>query len=98
MEVRWIGPDGKAIESNHYDWMKAARIRGLNKEDFVAIPAGGVMSFGPRGASDNGFAFQLPEGESKVTISYVNKADGKEFKIDGVWTGTVTANEITIKK
>jgi hypothetical protein len=98
MEVKWIGPDGKAIESPHYEWMKAARIRALIKEDFVAIPAGGVLFFGPRGASDNGFSFSLPEGESKITLSYVSKADGREFKIDGVWTGTVTANEVSIKK
>ena len=98
LEVKWIGPDGKPIESKHYDWMKAARIRGLAKEDFVAIPAGGVLFMGARGATDNGIAFELPEGESKITISYVNKSDGKEFKIDGVWTGTVTANEIAIKK
>jgi hypothetical protein len=98
MEVKWTGPDGKAIESNHYDWMKAARIRAMSKEDFVGIPAGGVMFFGPRGASDNSFTFNLPEGASRITISYTNKADGKEFKIDGVWTGTVASNELVLKK
>lgn len=98
LEVKWTGPDGKAIESNHYDWMKAARIRGLAKEDFVAIPPSGVVFFGPRGASDNTFHFPVPMGESKITISYVNMADGKNFMIDGVWTGTVVSNEISIKK
>lgn len=98
MEVKWTGPDGKAIESDHYEWMKAARIRGLTKEDFATIPPGGVQFFGPRGATDNGFAFKLPEGESKITLSYTNKEDGKQFKVEGVWTGTVTANEISIKK
>jgi hypothetical protein len=56
------------------------------------------LSFGPRGASDNGFTFNLPEGESKITISYANKADGKTFNIEGVWTGTVASNKITLKK
>jgi len=98
MEVKWVGPDGKSIESPHYEWMKAARIRALNKEDFVAIQPGEVKFFGPHGLSDAGFAFDLPNGESKITISYVNKYDGMEFKIDGVWLGTVTANEISLKK
>lgn len=98
MEVKWIGPDGKSIESPHYDWMKAARIRALIKDDFVAIQPGAVLEFGPRGASDNGFTFQWPEGESKITISYVNKADGKNFGLEGVWTGTVTSNEVRMKK
>ncbi len=98
LEVKWIGPDGKAIESKIYDWMKAARIRGLAREDFVTIAPGGVIFIGAHGIAHNGIAFDLPEGESKITISYVNKADGKEFKIGGVWTGKATSNEITVKR
>jgi hypothetical protein len=97
LSVRWTGPDGKAYESTHYDWLRTANIRELAKEDFVAIPPGGVLFVAAYGGFDQVFSFKLPEGDSRIVISYLNNADGKQFNIEGVWTGTVVANEITLK-
>lgn len=97
LSVRWTGPDNKAIESTHYDWLAAATIRALNKEDFVTIRPGEIHFISPYTQSFEMFNFKLPEGESKIVISYTNDANGKQFDLDGVWTGTVTANEIIMK-
>jgi hypothetical protein len=100
LEVKWIGPDGKEIESQHYDWLKAARLRPVGPENFITIPAGGTHFISPHlGGADNAFRLDsIPAGENKIAISYTNKTNGEAFKIANVWTGTVTANEITIKK
>jgi len=34
-------------------------------------------------------------GQHRVTISFTNNEDGKQFGLEKVWTGTVTANEVT---
>ena len=98
LSVRWTSPDGTALESTHYDWLRAANIRGLTKEDFITIKPGEVHFIGPYTQSHEIFTFKPPEGESKVVVSYVNDAHGKQFEIDGVWTGTVTANDVILKK
>lgn len=98
LQVQWTGPDGKAIESKHYDWMKSARIRGVVKEDFVTIAPGGIVFMGPHGSAMEDFVFNLPDGESKIVVSYSNKNDGANFKIEGVWTGAAASNEVVVKK
>jgi hypothetical protein len=100
LAVKWIGPDGKPIESTHYDWLKAARLKALGAENFVTIPPGGTRQMGPHlSAFDSAFLFDsAPRGESKITISYTNETNGEAFKIANVWTGTVIANEVVIKK
>jgi hypothetical protein len=76
----------------------------LPSELLVVIPMspGGVRFIGPRG-SDSGIGFQAqpspnvnlaPVGKHRVTVSYTNKADGKQFDLENVWTGTVAANEV----
>jgi hypothetical protein len=66
----------------------------------------------PRYGGKSGIVFQpiaeKPErfgdvtapGRHRVTVSYVNMEDGKEFNLKNVWTGTVTANEVafTVKR
>jgi hypothetical protein len=107
LQVRWIGPDGKTLKSHHYDWLRAADIAALNKNNFVVIPAGGVRPIGPRG-ENSGIIFQtVPEkpdrfgnfihaGKHRITVGFTNREDGKKFNAPKVWTGTVTANEVEI--
>jgi hypothetical protein len=49
LKVEWIGPDGKTLKSDHYGWLRAARIASLSEKNFVTIPAGGVRRIGPQG-------------------------------------------------
>jgi hypothetical protein len=99
LKVNWVGPDGKEIESMHYDWLKTARLKRIGAQNFVAIAPGGILALGPRGGDLDSLVFDnAPKGESKVTVSFVNGTNGDEFKIKGVWTGTVTANEVVLKK
>jgi hypothetical protein len=105
LKAEWIGPDGKTLRSDHYGWLRAARIASLSEKNFVMIPAGGVRRIGPQGDS-SGIVFQpTPEkpmrfgnvttpGKHRVTVSYTNMEDGKKFNLQNVWTGTVTANEV----
>ncbi len=101
LQVNWIGSDGKLLMSKHYEWLKAARIAALGGKDFVVIQPGGVRFMGE-------IKFHLPTdkatnldnvaqvGQHKVTVSFVNKENGKQFGLENVWTGTVSANEVTI--
>jgi hypothetical protein len=105
LKVQWIGPDGKTLRSDHYGWLRFADIAGLNRSNFVTIPAGGVRRIGPQG-ENSGIIFQpTPEkplrfgnvsqpGKHRVTITYVNHQDGMKFDVQNVWTGAVTANEV----
>jgi hypothetical protein len=105
LKVEWIGPDGKTLKSDHYGWLRAARIASLSEKNFVTIPAGGVRRIGPQGDT-SGIVFQpTPEkplrfgnvttpGKHRVTVSYANMEDGKKFNQQNVWTGTVRANEV----
>ena len=100
LQVKWVGPDGKELASPHYEWLIAATIPAIGREHFVTIPPGGTRYVGPRvGGIEDGIHFDTaPKGEHKVTVSYTNKATGAEFKLKDVWTGTVTANEVTFTK
>jgi hypothetical protein len=106
LEVRWTGPDGKTLKSTHYDWLRAADIAGLSAKNFVTIPPGGIRRLGPQG-ENSGIVFQpVPEkpfrfgnvaalGQHRLVVSYVNREDGRKFKLENVWTGSVTADEVT---
>jgi hypothetical protein len=106
LKVQWTGPGDKPVNSKHYAWLRAADIAGMMKGDFVAIPPGGVRFTGPRGQG-SGIIFLLPTekaagfhnvaevGKHRVTVSFATKDDGKEFGLEKVWTGTVTANEVS---
>lgn len=103
LQVQWTGPNGKTLKSKHYDWLAFADIAGLEKSNFVTIQPGGIrfIDAGP------GIEFQGPTekpartvnvatvGQHRITVSFVEKADGKQFGLENVWTGTVTANELT---
>jgi hypothetical protein len=49
LKVRWIGPDGKALRSDHYVWLRYVDLAGLTEKSFVTIPAGGVRRIGRQG-------------------------------------------------
>jgi hypothetical protein len=107
LKVEWLGPDGKALKSDHYRWLQLADIAGLSEKNFITIPPGGVRTIGPRG-ENSGILFEPPPenpkrfanlvrpGKHLVTVSYANAEDGKKFNLQGVWTGTVTANEVVL--
>jgi hypothetical protein len=107
LKVAWIGPDGKTLKCDHYGWLALADIAPLSEKNFVTIPSGGARRIGPRG-ENSGIIFQpTPEkpmrfgnvtkpAKHQVTVSYTNMEDGKKFKQQNVWTGTVTANEVTL--
>lgn len=96
IDVNWIGPDGKPRESKHYEWMTRARIRGVTGEDFITLKPGQSLVFGPQG-KDSNLTLPDPEpGKHAVKLSFKNTQDGKQFKLEGVWTGSVSANEITL--
>jgi hypothetical protein len=106
LKVQWIGPDGKMQKSDHYGWLALADLAPLSEKNFVIIPAGGARRLGPRG-ENSGIAFQptaekpsrfgnvTKPGKHQVTVSHANAEDGKKFNRQNVWTGTVTANELT---
>lgn len=103
LQVQWTGPDGKALQSKHYDWLAFADIAGLEKTNFVTIQPGGIRFID----AGRGIEFHRPTenpertanvarvGQHRITVSFVEKADGKQFGLENVWTGTVTANELT---
>jgi hypothetical protein len=107
LKVRWIGPDGKTLRSDHYGWLRYVDLAGMTERNFVRIPAGASRRIGPQG-EDSGIVFQpTPEkplrfgnvtqpGKHRVTVSFENVQDGKEFNVQNVWTGTVTANEVVL--
>ena len=102
VQVKWIGPDGFVYSSKHYNWLKAARIAALDKRNFVVIQSGGVhfinhpvkfvTDAAKAGLSDNVALI----GENKITVSYTSNEEGKPFGLENVWTGTVTAKELTL--
>ena len=105
LEVQWTGPDGKNLKSQHYDWLNAVPTVEL-KSDFVTIPPGGVRFIGPRGKLTGilflssslrpvPFKDVAPIGKNRVTVRYTNNDNGKKFGLENVWTGTVTANEVS---
>ena len=100
LPVEWIGPDGKLRMSKHYEWLKAARIAALAERDFVIIQPGGVrfmgeIKFHPPTDKATNLDNVAQVGQHKVKVSFVNKENGKQFGLENVWTGTVTANELT---
>jgi hypothetical protein len=106
LKVHWVGPGGKTLKSDHYGWLRYADIAGLTEKNFVTIPAGGILPIGPEGANSAIIFQTTPEkplrfgnvtqpGKHQVTVSFENKEEGKTFNLQGVWTGTVTANEVT---
>ena len=100
IEVKWIGPDGKLLMSKHYNWLKAARIAALAERDFVVIQPGGVrfmgeIKFHPPTDKATNFDNVAQMGKHRVTVGFVNNEVGKQFGLENVWTGTVTANELT---
>lgn len=105
VQVQWTGPKGEMLKSHHYDWLELARLRGLEKTNFTTIPSGGIRYFGPHGGG-TGVYFQPPPpqpranviepGQHRVTIGYASTENGKQFGLENVFTGTVTANEVTI--
>lgn len=106
LQVQWLGPDGKMHKSNHYAWLAFADISALMKGNFPSIPPGGVRFIGSQGMA-TGIVFLAPTekparsfnqaqvGKHRVTVSFATKQDGKEFGVENVWTGTVTANEVS---
>lgn len=93
LKVKWVGPDGKEIESKHYEWLKAARLRPAGPEDFVTLQPGGVVHIG---SSTNRFApgiqFPMaPAGENSVTLSFEIAPPAGEKAIADAWAGRVTA-------
>lgn len=96
IEVSWTGPDGKARESNHYDWLKAVRLRNITADDFVTLKPGASIVIGPKGKDSNLKLEGAEAGTHRVTISYKNIQDGKAQAVRDVWTGKATANEVTV--
>jgi hypothetical protein len=100
LQVKWIGPDGMMFKSKHYNWLKAARIAALAERDFVVIQPGGVrfmgeIKFHPPTDKATNFDNVAQVGKHKVTAGFVNNEVGKQFGLENVWTGNVTANELT---
>jgi hypothetical protein len=104
LTVDWTGPDGAKLESQHYDWLKAVRLRAPDASNFTTIPAGGVHFIGPRGR-DGGIYFggselaggnTLSPGKHRIIVSYRSDEDGKRHGVKDAWTGTVIANEVVI--
>jgi hypothetical protein len=96
IEVSWIGPDGKPRESHHYDWLKAVRLRNITADDFVTLKPGESIVIGPRGKDSDLKREGADAGKHRVTISYRNVQDGKAHAVQNVWTGKVTAKEVTV--
>lgn len=96
IDVKWVGPDGKPRESLHYEWMKAARIRNVIAEDFVAIEPGKSLVYGPHGKDSVLQIKDAEKGMHKLTLSFESKQDGKAQGRDGAWIGKVTAAEVAV--
>jgi hypothetical protein len=100
LQVQWTGPDGKSLESKHYEWLKAARIAALAQKDFFVIQPGGVRFMGeikflsPADKATN-FDNVAQVGKHQITVGFATKENGKQFGLENVWTGTVTAQEVT---
>jgi hypothetical protein len=101
LAVEWTGPEGKTLKSKHYDWLASADIVALGNSNFVAIPPGGIrfmehkIVFQPPTDKPGRLINLAQAGKHKVSVSYNNKEDGKKFGLENVWTGTVTANEVS---
>jgi len=105
LQVQWTGPNGNMLKSHHYDWLEAARLRGITKAEFETIPAQGVRFIGPR-SKDYGIVFQaaaqnsanvVEAGVHRVVVGYANNDSGKQFGLQNVWQGNVNANEVVFK-
>jgi hypothetical protein len=101
--VDWTGPDGEKRESQHYEWLKLARLRAPDKTNFALIPAGGVHFIAP--GAGQGLLFTTVErpnvnvvtpGKHKIAVSFRSEEDGKRFGVKDAWTGTATANAVEI--
>jgi len=105
LKVRWLGPDGKMRKSKHYDWLAFVDLAGLSKDNgFVTIPPGGVrfitpeiLFHPPTEKPVPGFGNAAQVGKHRVTVTFTNNEDGKQFGLQNVWTGTVIAKEITFR-
>ncbi|MBI1914878.1 MAG: sigma-70 family RNA polymerase sigma factor [Planctomycetes bacterium] len=103
LKVLWTGPDGKRLKSKHYDCLAHAKLVALRKDNFAVIPPGGMRLIRPEilfypPTTKEPFAELLniaQVGKHRVTVSFTNNQDGKEFGLRDVWTGTVVANEVT---
>lgn len=104
LAIAWTGPDGTTPKSNHYAWVAKGFLPELMKNNFLTLPPGGVRFIGPRGQY-SGVWFQgqpSPQvnqahaGQHRVAARYANKDDGAKFGLKDVWTGTVTANEVSL--
>lgn len=98
VEVVWTGPDGKKLETDHYKWLEAVRLRAPNKDNFFVLHPGTAVRFGGRGRGDDlGIALPNPRpGKHTVSVRYVNREDGKEHGVQGVWVGTLAAPDVVI--
>lgn len=67
----------------------AIRFIGIH-EQILVPPFWGI------GARNSGIWFKAPEvGKHRISVSFTNKEQGKEFGLKNVWQGTVVANEIS---
>src|SRR5262249_37625759 len=67
-------------------------------EDFTTIPPGRVLYVGGGGPRYAPLPLDGADaGEHKVTVRYVSTEDGKQFKLTGVWTGTVGAPPLVFR-
>jgi hypothetical protein len=97
LSVKWVGPDGKERESQHYKWLESARLRPAGPEDFVTLAPGGVVCVGPTaGRCMAAISFPGAEaGEHTVTVTFAIKPAAGEKPAGDAWVGSVTAPPVT---
>lgn len=108
LKLHWIGPDGKVQDTTWlYRWAKRVTLAPYSEKYFPAIPARGTLTLSSLGWGSSsrfmfcqkatGFGVPTRPGHHRMTISYTNKDDGSKLKLKGVWTGTITAKEVSFR-
>jgi len=98
LHLNWVGPDGAPRQDRHYDFLQRARLRAMSKDNFATLLPGGVrfLESIPFLTTDMPEKNYVEPGRHKIAVRYVNEADGKQFELKDVWTGTVTSNEVVL--
>ena len=88
-----VGPDADTLRLDQYAWIQVARLRGIRPSDFGTLQPN--ESYEEKGFLHSGYFGA--SGTYQLSATFTNRLDGLKFGIPDVWTGSVSADAMTIR-
>src|SRR5262249_18555988 len=79
LSVAWTSSAGQKRDVKVYDQAQTADLPAPTEDDYPLLPPGGILFIGPLG-KHAGISIPKPEPGDRITVRYVNKDAGKDFR------------------